>query len=240
MPATKSSSRERRVLRVVLVDDCEVVALGLRHLLAERPDIELIECQDCAAPEAVIEIPDDVDLILFDPALVTSPVDVAGALRWRPDLPAGRTVLYSWDAGPRVAAQALAVGARGCLSKALGGDELADALRRIARGEVLVLPEEAADGDAVAGGAALSPREVEVLDLIGRGVTNVDIACRLFISPNSVKSHVRNAYRKIGVERRSQAVRWVHLNGLTGLTEAVDPADAAEPVGLSGPSRPAA
>lgn len=115
------------------------------------------------------------------------------------------------------------MGARGCLSKALRGDELADALRRIAGGEVLVVPEDGPDGESASPMVPLSPREVEVLDLIGRGVTNVDIAGRLFISPNSVKSHVRNAYRKIGVERRSQAVRWVHLNGLADLVDLTDP-----------------
>ena len=57
-------------------------------------------------------------------------------------------------------------------------------------------------------GPALSPREVEVLTLIIAGLSNVEIADRLFLSVNSIKSHIRTLYRKIGAERRPQAVIW--------------------------------
>lgn len=60
----------------------------------------------------------------------------------------------------------------------------------------------------------MSLREVEVLSLIAEGLSNHEIAELLFLSVNSVKTHIRTAYRKIGVERRSQAVRWViHAGG---------------------------
>ncbi len=65
----------------------------------------------------------------------------------------------------------------------------------------------------------LSPREVEVLSLIGDGLSNVEISERLFLTVNTVKTHIKAAYRKIGAERRSQAVIWAFTNGLVDLEE---------------------
>lgn len=194
----------RRPIRVALVEDCEVVALGLRQLLASHPDIEVASGGGTAGRTA--------DVILFDPWLQRDGEPQAGPL---PQV-RGALVLYTWDAHRIPAEQALGQGARGCLSKALPGDLLARALRRISRGHVVsawtIDPPEG-EGTA-AERAGLTPRETEVLMLIGRGLTNEAIAKTLFLSPNSIKSHIRSAYRKISVERRSQAVKWVHEHGL--------------------------
>ena len=113
---------------------------------------------------------------------------------------------------------------RGCLSKALDGPALADALVRVHRGEVVVDPEPPrtdASGERVENGdwpgraEGLSARESEVVALITRGWTNDEIATGNFLSINSVKSYIRSAYRKIGVERRSQAVRWGMEHGMS-------------------------
>lgn len=70
-----------------------------------------------------------------------------------------------------------------------------------------VLPEE------------LSPRERDVLSLIGDGLSNAEISERLFLTVNTVKTHIKSAYRKIGVDRRSQAVIWAYTHGLVDLEE---------------------
>ncbi len=75
-------------------------------------------------------------------------------------------------------------------------------------------PSALGEGDWPGRGAKLSAREAEVLALITQGYTNNDIAARSYLSINSVKSYIRSAYRKIGVERRSQAVRWGMENGM--------------------------
>ena len=75
-------------------------------------------------------------------------------------------------------------------------------------------PSAFGEGNWPGRGAKLSAREGEVLALITQGYTNNDIASRSYLSINSVKSYIRSAYRKIGVERRSQAVRWGMENGM--------------------------
>lgn len=207
-PTTGSTPRPAgRPVRVALLDDCEVVTAGLRQLLAPHRDLQLVP----ATPHGTA-----ADLVLFDPAL---PGDSDRGERLRRLLNAGvRVVLFTWDAHRAVAEQALADGVRGCLSKTLPGGTLVGALRRIVRGQVVVdwgesTPTEADDLESAAERSGVSRRELEVLELIGCGLTNEDIAGRLFLSPNSIKSYIRSAYRKIGVERRAQAVLWVHQHG---------------------------
>lgn len=70
------------------------------------------------------------------------------------------------------------------------------------------------DGDRPRWTEPLSPREVDVLELIAQGRTNREIATSLYLSANTVKSHIRSAYQKIGVDSRTQAVIWCFRNGL--------------------------
>jgi len=73
--------------------------------------------------------------------------------------------------------------------------------------------------------AGLSSREAEILALITRGLTNQEISERAHVSPNTIKSYIRSAYRKIGVERRTQAMLWAMENGfLTDTVRTLDPA----------------
>lgn len=81
--------------------------------------------------------------------------------------------------------------------------------------EQILAMVEAAAGRSGHGYAGLSDREEQVLALIAQGLTNQEIADRVFVSINSVKTYIRSAYRKIGVSSRSQAVAWGLRNGLT-------------------------
>ena len=94
-------------------------------------------------------------------------------------------------------------------------------------------------GDWPGRSAGLSPREAEVLALISRGLSNQEIADRAHVSINSIKTYIRSAYRKIGVERRTQAVLWAIANGFEPDTErTVDPAlRLRPPVAATGASR---
>ena len=82
--------------------------------------------------------------------------------------------------------------------------------------EILRMIEAAAAGELEPSGplAALTPRELEVLRLIARGLSNQEIADQVFVSINSVKTYIRSAYRKIGVRSRTQAVAWCLQNDL--------------------------
>ena len=118
----------------------------------------------------------------------------------------------------RTPPQAVAGGASGYLSKVLTGPEIVAALERVMGGEIVILPgndETSVDGagDWPGRSAGLSPREAEILALITQGLSNREIADRVYLSINSVKTYIRAAYRKINVERRSQAVLWGVANG---------------------------
>ncbi|RMB60344.1 DNA-binding response regulator [Tessaracoccus antarcticus] len=138
---------------------------------------------------------------------------------------AGKVAVYSWNLHPQLIDDALSKGCSGYVSKGLDGKDLVEVLERIHGGEVVVSTEaEGADGRPVTAentdvtwpgkDEGLSPRESEVIAMIVQGCTNNDIAERSYLSINSVKSYIRSAYRKMGVERRSQAVRWGMENGL--------------------------
>ena len=113
--------------------------------------------------------------------------------------------------GKTLVAEALRRGAAGYLSKTLDGAGLADAVVKVASGE-RVLPGDRANG--IEHGAwpgqehGLSAREAEMMALITQGFSNAEIAERSYLSINSVKTYIRTAYRKLGLSRRSQAVRW--------------------------------
>ena len=130
---------------------------------------------------------------------------------------AGKVVIYTWNMHPVLVDEALTKGCAGYLDKGLTGEELVDFLVRIGDGDVIVSPMLDVDDHEVPSSdigqwpgqsVGLSARESEVVALITQGYTNNDIASRSYLSINSVKSYIRSAYRKIGVERRSQAVRW--------------------------------
>ena len=198
-------------LRVALIDDCDLVAAGLRHMFAGSAGrIEL------AGSWHGLEIPESVDIALYDPLRRRSDdPDVLGRLVR--DRRVRRAVVYSWNLLPALMDRALRDGASGYLSKAMGARELVAALERVRAGQLVTVPERRT---ASCGGQwpgredGLSSREAEVLALITQGMSNSEIAEGMYLSPNSVKSYIRSAYRKIGVARRTQAVSWGMRRGL--------------------------
>ena len=121
--------------------------------------------------------------------------------------------VFTWNHDPDLVDSAMRQGVHGYLSKGLDGDELSDALVRIAGDETVVMhtarrtrpsterrwPGQLHD---------LSEREAEVLALITQGYENDAIARRLYISPNTLKTRIRNLYRRMGFENRVQAAVW--------------------------------
>jgi len=198
-----------RPVRVAIVDDYAVVVAGVASFLAS----ERIDVVETGAMAPVIT---DVDIVLYDTfgQVQGVGIDLQDFVRDS----GAKVVIYSWNLEPEMIRQAMAGGASGYLSKVLTGPEVVAALERVMRGEVVILTGEnetsvGGVGDWPGRSAGLSPREAEILALITQGLSNQEIADRVFISPNTVKTYVRSAYRKIGVERRSQAVVWGMVNG---------------------------
>ena len=151
----------------------------------------------------------DVDVLLCDPVGPT--IQIEDYLITVASLTKAPLLVFTWSSSPSSVRRSLAAGARGFLSKGASSADLASAVETLARGET-VLPTSRLAGRP-SGVAELSTREGEVLDLICRGMSNLEIADQLFVSVNSVKTYVRQIYQKIGVARRAQAVAWGLAHG---------------------------
>jgi NarL family two-component system response regulator LiaR len=210
----------KRPIRVAIVDDYAVVIAGVASFLADGR-IDVVETG------ASLPVITDVDVVLYDTfgQVTGEGIDLVDYVRDS----GAKVVVYSWNLQPDLVEQAIAAGASGYLSKVLTGPVVVNALERILGGEIVIMAGHnetsvGAAGDWPGRAAGLSPREAEILALITHGLTNPDIAARAFVSINSVKTYIRSAYRKIGVERRSQAVVWAMNNGFApDMQRTIDP-----------------
>lgn len=196
------------MVRVTIVDDHPVVRAGLRALLDGEPDIEVVaEAADGAeAVRRVGLVP--TDLVLMDLQLGEG-IDGVEATRRvlaLPD-PPRVLVLTTYDSDADIS-RAIAAGAAGYLLKAGPPEELFQGIRTAARGETALSPRVATRlMDRVREpGPALSPREIEILELLATGLSNQRIARRLFISEATVKTHLVHIFAKLGVDTRTAAV----------------------------------
>jgi DNA-binding NarL/FixJ family response regulator len=206
-----------RPLRLVIVDDHQMVLDGLKAML--RPYWEQVQVVGEASDpaEAVSLVAGlDPDAVLLDVRLRgASGLDLCGdILAARPDCKVVFLTVYDDE---QYLYQALRVGAAGFLLKRIRGGELVDYLRRIADGEVLIDPSLAGrvalsaarlhSGEFWPGAhLGLTQRESEVLSLLVAGLSNRAIAAKLVVSEETVKTHSRGIYRKLGVSDRAAAV----------------------------------
>jgi DNA-binding NarL/FixJ family response regulator len=208
------------VIRVLLADDQRVVREGLGTLLALLEGIELVGTAADGEEAVTLAAEHDPDIVLMD--LRMPRVDGIEAIRRlaaRGERP--RAIALTTYAVDASVLGALRAGARGYLTKDAGAEEILAAVQAVARGEAALDPAvqhhvlaaltepgspELPDG--------LTPREVEVLQLIAEGLTNAEIAERLVVSAATVKSHVNHIFAKAGVRDRAQAVVYAYSNGL--------------------------
>lgn len=203
-------------VRLLLCDDHAVVRKGLTRLLSGYEGVEVVgEAADGAeGVDAAAALAPDV--ILMD--LVMPNVDGIEATRRIVEADPGARVLVltSFSDGDRVRS-AIEAGALGYCLKDAQPDELVRAIRSVARGESPIDPRAARsfiDQDRVEKpGASLTPREREVLELLGTGMTNRAIAVRLGITEATVKTYLTDIYRQIGASDRTQAALFVSKNG---------------------------
>jgi DNA-binding NarL/FixJ family response regulator len=198
------------MIRILLADDHPVVRDGLRGMLASEADFEVIG-EAASGLEAVRlterERPDVVLMDLQMPEMDGATATAEIAARF----PATRVlVLTTYDADADIL-RAVEAGATGYLLKDTPRERLFPAIRAAARGETVLAPTVATRlVNRMRGGAAaeeaLTSREVEVLELVARGSSNLDIAATLFISEATVKTHLLHVFAKLGVDDRTAAV----------------------------------
>jgi DNA-binding NarL/FixJ family response regulator len=217
---------------IVIADDQAVVRGGLRMILEAQPDLEVVgEATDglealdlirSLGPDVVLM---DIRMPELDGIEATRRVALTGA-------PTRVLVLTTYGMDEYVY-DALKAGAAGFLVKTESPERLVEAVRVVARGEALLAPEitrRLVDRfvSGIRPGAAAPPeleeltaREVEVLQLIARGLSNAEIAERLVVSEGTVKTHVARVLAKLGLRDRVQAVVFAYESGL------VEPGGAA-------------
>jgi DNA-binding NarL/FixJ family response regulator len=192
-------------IRVLLADDHPVVREGLRGMLAAEPDIEVVG-EAASGPEAVAL----AELLRPDVILMDLRMPGGDGVEATRRL-AGTTVvvLTTYDSDADIL-RAVEAGAAGYLLKDTPRAVLADSVRAAARGETVLAPAVAGRlfGRMRAGPAPeqLSARETEVLALVARGLTNAEIARRLYLSEATIKTHLLRASAKLGVSGRTAAV----------------------------------
>lgn len=180
----------------------DVVEGGLRSILRGAPDLEVLD----RFPHFGV-IP---DVVVYD--VVGVEADEGNELLGFIDDQESAVVVVGRHQRPDLAARAMAHGASAYVSLEADAEDILEVIREAARQDVGF--QEAADqAPALGAEADLSPQEVALLGGIVRGYSNLEIAEQMSLSPNTVKSYIRSAYRKIGVQTRSQAVSWCIQSG---------------------------
>jgi two-component system NarL family response regulator len=213
---------------VLVVDDHALFRHGLLQVLQTAPDIEVVgEARDAlsAIDLAAEWLPDVVLMDVRMPGMN----GIEAARRIRAAQPAVRILMLTESEEEDDLYGAVRAGATGYLLKEVAIDEIADAIRAVAGGQALVSPmmttkllsefnalsrrvEEEHDG------RRLTPRELEVLRLIARGLSNKDIATELVIAENTVRNHVRNILEKLEVRSRVEAAMYAVREKLVDAT----------------------
>ncbi len=197
------------LIRIVLVDDHPVVRAGLCALIEGQEGLAVVGDVDGLQRAVTVVTQEQPDVVLMDLNLGDSQaggVEVTAALRALPD-PPEVLVLTTYDTEADIL-RVLEAGARGYLLKDAPPAELFAGIRSTARGETVLAPSVAATliRRTTPGAATISEREVEVLELLSRGLGNKEIARELFVSEATVKSHLSHIYTKLAVDTRAGAV----------------------------------
>ena len=206
------------MIRVVIADDHAVVRTGLAQLVGTFDDVELVGAAANGEEAVALSGERAPNVVLMDLEMpVLDGIEATRRIRdAHPDVAV--VVLTSFSDRDRILA-ALDAGAAGYLLKDAEPAELAKAIEAAARGDAPLDPKAArallSARRAPSEAEALSEREREVLAMVAEGLPNKLIATRLAISEKTVKAHLTNVFRTIGVTDRTQAALWAERNGLT-------------------------
>jgi DNA-binding NarL/FixJ family response regulator len=217
-----SEEADEDLVRVLLVDDQELVRSGLRRILRRRDGVLVVgECEDGdQVGAAVRDLHPDVVVMDLRMRRVNG-IDATRALRREPDAPPV-LVLTTFDDDELLAA-ALRAGAAGFLLKDSAAEDLVRGVRTVASGQAMLDPAvtarvletfRSAPEPTAAGSIPLTDREQEVLRLMGRGLSNSEIAATLVISEVTVKSHIGRIFTKLDLRDRAAAIVYAFDRGL--------------------------
>jgi len=204
-------------LRILLVDDHEVVRLGLKTLLERYPDFEVVAEAGTAAEAVAKALHHKPDVVVMDIRLPgESGIDACRQITEK--LPDAKVIMLTSYAEDEMLFAAIRAGAAGYVLKQIGGDELVRAIETVGRGEALIAPSlikrvlaevrRAAQREEAAAFADLTLQERQVLALIAEGKTNREIAQALFLGEGTVRNYVSSILSKLNVSNRAEAAAY--------------------------------
>ncbi|WP_139492298.1 response regulator [Brevibacillus dissolubilis] len=208
------------MIRVMLVDDHEMVRMGLAAYLSTEDDIEVMG--EASSGEEGVQLAKELqpDVVLMD-LVMEGMGGIEATRRIREECPAVKVIVLTSFIDDEKVYPVIEAGAFSYLLKTSRASEIARAIRSAAAGEPVLESRVASkimarfrSGQEAAPHEQLTPRELEVLLLIGQGKSNQEIADELIIGIKTVKTHVSNILSKLGVEDRTQAAIYVHTNNL--------------------------
>ncbi len=214
-------------IRVVLVDDQALIRAGFKAILDSAPDLEVVGEADDGTEALDVIKQQRADVVLMDIRMPGQDgIATTRAITAEEDLAGVRVIVLTTFELDEYVVAAMAAGASGFLDKGVEPEMLLDAVRVVASGDALLTPKATrallaslgdtervdVDEDAV---AHLTAREREVVGLVGRGLSNEEIAEELFLSPLTAKTHVSRAMTKLYARDRAQLVVLAIKSGLT-------------------------
>jgi DNA-binding NarL/FixJ family response regulator len=204
-----------RRVRIVLCDDHELVRRGVASLLEDVPGYEVVG--EAADADAAVRVVEEVrpDVVVMDVRL-TSRSGIEACREIRSAHPETRVLMLTSYADEEALSSSILAGASGYVLKQVRGIDLVGAIREVAEGRTLLDADLAAraltrmrDRPAEPRFEELTGQERRILDLVGEGLTNREIAGRMGLAEKTVKNYVSNILGKLGLSRRTQAAAYV-------------------------------
>jgi DNA-binding NarL/FixJ family response regulator len=226
-------TRSNRSITVTIVDDHALFCDGIRELLTHQHDFEVVAEGRHGAEAVALVTEHQPDVVLLDVAMPGPPPHVT-----IPQIHAAsagtRVIVLTMHDDPDLVRELMALGACGYLAKNVSREQLFGAIRTVVRDggrTVVAVSKESLkllDPPNGAEQPMLTPRELEVLGLAARAMTNAQIGAALFLAPGTVKRHLTSAYRKLGAVSRIDAINRAAAAGLvSGKTRPPGPHAAA-------------
>lgn len=213
---------ERRPLRVLLVDDHEVVRLGLKALLSEYPEFEVVAEAENGYQAVRLTLEKSPDVVVMDVRMPgMSGIDACREIRRQ--RPGVRVLMLTSYAEEELLTEAIRAGACGYILKRVGSANLVEALRAVARGETpidpmmtthLLSPQRRRHNEELDLVESLSEREREILAHIAQGETNREIAASLGLSEKTVRNYVSLLLQKLHLSNRAEAAAFAVRHGI--------------------------
>jgi DNA-binding NarL/FixJ family response regulator len=216
-----SDQPDDEVIRVLIADDQALFRRGLYVVLGTEENIEVVaEAED--GEQAILKAEEMApDVVLMD-VRMPRVNGIEAASRIRETLPSTKILMLTVSDEEDDLYEAIKAGANGYLLKEISVEEVASAIRAVVQGQSLISPSmaskllnefnslsrQAADRREQLPAPVLTARELEVLKLVARGMSNRDVADQLYISENTVKNHVRNILEKLHLHSRMEAVMY--------------------------------